>query len=144
MQEYHEFLRTLEMVGIQPLASRTCFPDQTYGWLALLGNGCSLLLVCWLGGQLWYTGSRILRSQGSSINLGMFFRAICCGMATLLLKPDYGSVVGAREDREELQDQDVVLINMGVAWTRGHPETGRTTGPTITDGWTKLVECSVE
>ena len=65
-------------------------------------------------------------------------------MATLLLKPDYGSMVGAREDWEELQDQDVDLINMGVAWTRGHPETCRTTGPTITDGRMKLVECSVD
>ena len=58
-------------------------------------------------------------------------------MTTLLLKPDYGSVVGAREDREELQDQDVDLINMGVAWTRGHPETCRTIGPTIIDAQTK-------
>ena len=63
----------------------------------------------------------------------MFFRAICCGMATLLMKPDYDPVVGAREDGEELQDQDVDLINMGVAWTREHPETSRTAGPIITD-----------
>ena len=65
-------------------------------------------------------------------------------MATLLMKPDYGPVVGAREDWKELQDQDVDLINMGVAWTRGHPETCRTAGPTIIDKRTKLVDCSVD
>ena len=65
-------------------------------------------------------------------------------MATLLMKPDYGPVVGAREEREELQDQDIDLINMGVAWTRGHPETCRTAGPIITDEQTKLADCSVD
>ena len=100
--------------------------------------------MCWLGGQLWYNRSRILETRGSSISLGMFCKALCCGMATLLVKPDYGPVVGAREDREELQDQDVDLINMGVAWTREHPETCRTAGPIITDERAKLADCSVD
>ena len=65
-------------------------------------------------------------------------------MATLLAKPDYDPVVGAREDREELQDQDVDLINMGVAWTREHPETCRTAGLIITDERVKLADCSVD
>ena len=65
-------------------------------------------------------------------------------MATLLMKPNYGPVVGVREDREELQDQDVDLINMGVAWTREHPETCRTAGPIITDERVKLADCSVD
>ena len=58
-------------------------------------------------------------------------------MSTLLLNPDYGLMGGAREDREELQDQDEDLINLGVAWMRGNPETCRTTGPTITEVQTK-------
>ena len=95
-QEYHEFLRSLETTGTRPQASKVCAPDQTSGWLAPLGNGCSLLLVCWLGGQLWYNGSRILETRGSSISLGMFCKVLCCGMATLLVKPDYGPFVGAR------------------------------------------------
>ena len=65
-------------------------------------------------------------------------------MATLLMKPDYSPVVGAREDREELQDQDVDLINMGVAWTRGHPETYRMAGTPITDKRMKLADCLVD
>ena len=104
-----------------------------YSWLALLGNSCLLLLVSWLGGQLWYNGSRILGTRGSSISLGMFCKASYCGMAALQAKPDYDPVVGAREDREELQDQDADLIKMRVAWTKEHPETGRTAGPIITD-----------
>ena len=60
------------------------------------------------------------------------------------MKPDYGSVVGAREDREELQDQDMDLINMEAAGTRGHPETCRTIGPTSTDEGTKLADGSVD
>ena len=88
-----------------------------------LGNGCALLLVCWLGGQLWYNGSRVLETRGSSISLGMFCKVLCCGMAALLVKPDYGPVVEAREDREEPRDQEMNLINMGVAWTSKNPDT---------------------
>ena len=101
-QEYREFLRSLETIGTRPQASKVCAPDQTSGWLARLGNGCLLLLVCWLGGQLWYNGSRILGTRGSSISLGMFCKASCCGMAALRVKPDYDPVVGAQEDKEEL------------------------------------------
>ena len=60
------------------------------------------------------------------------------------MKPDYGPVVGAREDRKELQDQDVDLINMRAAWTKGHPETCRTRGPISTDEGMKLADCSVD
>ena len=65
-------------------------------------------------------------------------------MATLLVKPDYGPVVGVRKDREELQDQEVDLINMGVAWTSEHPETCRTAGPIITEERAKLADCPVD
>ena len=65
-------------------------------------------------------------------------------MATFLMKPDYGPVVGAREDREELQDQDIDLINMGAAWMKGHPETCGTRGPISTDEGMKLGDCSVD
>ena len=71
-QEYRKFLRTLGTAGPQHPASNTCPPSQKNIWLALLGNVCSLLLVCWLGGQLWYNGSRILGSRGPHVSLGMF------------------------------------------------------------------------
>ena len=53
-------------------------------------------------------------------------------------------MVGAREDREELQDQNADLIKMRVAWTKEHPETGRTAGPIITDERAKLADCPVD
>ena len=60
------------------------------------------------------------------------------------MKPNYNPVVGAREDREELQNQDVNHIKMRVAWTKEHPETSRTAGPIITDERAKLTDCSVD
>ena len=114
-QEYREFLRSLETTGTRPQAFKVLAPNQTFSWLTRIGNGCALLLVCCLGGQLWYNGARVLETRGSSISLGTFCKVLCCGMAALLVKPDYGPVVGAREDRKELHDQEVDLINIGVA-----------------------------
>ena len=60
------------------------------------------------------------------------------------MKPDYGPVVGAREDRKELHDQEVDLINIGVAWTREHPETCRTAELIVTEEQAKLADCPVD
>ena len=46
-------------------------------------------------------------------------------MATFLVKPNYGPVVRAREDQEELQDQDVDLINMGEGTQRPAGQQGQ-------------------
>ena len=61
-------------------------------------------------------------------------------MAALLVKPDYGPVVKAREDREELQDQEMNLINMGVAWTSEHPDTCKTAGLIVAEEPAKLAD----
>ena len=60
------------------------------------------------------------------------------------MKPNYGPVVGAREDREELQEQEVDLINMGAAWTKGHLKTCGTRGSISTDEGMKLADCLVD
>ena len=65
-------------------------------------------------------------------------------MATFLIEPDYGPVVGDREDQEGLQEQDVYLINMESAWTKADLETCGTRGPTSTDKRMKLADCSVD
>ena len=65
-------------------------------------------------------------------------------MATFLMKPNYGPVVGAREDKEGLQEQDVDLINMESAWTKVDPETCRMRGPNSTNEGMKLADCSVD
>ena len=54
-------------------------------------------------------------------------------MAVLLVKPDYGPVGEAGEDRKELHDREVDLINIGVAWTSEHPETCRTAELIVTE-----------
>ena len=65
-------------------------------------------------------------------------------MATFLMKPDYGPVVGTREDQEGLQEQDVNLINIESNWTKVDPEICRTRGPTSTDERMKLIDCLVD
>ena len=91
-----------------------------------------------------YNGSRILGSQGPRVSLDTFLRAFCCRIAMFLIKPDYGPVVGARDDQEGLQEQDVNLINMESAWTKVDPDTCGTRGPTSTDERMKLADCSVD
>ena len=54
-------------------------------------------------------------------------------MAALLVKPDYGPVVEAREDREEPRDQEMNLINMGVAWTSENLDTCKTARLIVVD-----------
>ena len=111
-QEYREFLRALETVGTRPQAPKVCTPDQTSGWLALLGNGCLLLLVCWLGGQPWYHRSRILGTRGSSISLGMSCKAIYCGIAKLLAKPDYNHSGAKFKPQRSLQTAMMVPLTV--------------------------------
>ena len=61
-------------------------------------------------------------------------------MEALLVKPDYGPVVEAREDREELQDQEMNLINMGVAWMSKNPDTCKTAGLIVAEEPAKLAD----
>ena len=131
------------MTGTRSQAAKVLAPDQTSGWLTCLGNGCVLLLVCWLGCQLWYTGARVLETRGSSISLGTFCKVLCCGMAVLLVKPDYDPMVDARKDREELRDQEMNLINVGVAWTSENLDTCKTAGLIVVEEPAKLADGSV-
>ena len=64
-------------------------------------------------------------------------------MAALLVKPDYGPIVEAREDREELQDQEMNLINMGVAWMSENPDTCKMARLIVVDEPAKLGDCSM-
>ena len=99
-QEFREFLRTLETTGTQPQAAKSAIAP-TLTWMTRIGNGCVILLVCWLGCQLWYTGARVLETRGSSISLGTFCRVLCCGMAALLVKPNHEPVREENKEKEE-------------------------------------------
>ena len=132
-QAYREFLRSLGTIGTRPQAAKVLSPDQTSGWLTRIGNGCALLLVYWLGGQLWYNGAQVLETRGSGISLGTCCKVLCCGMAALLVKPDYGPVVEAREEKEGPREQEMNLLNMGVAWKSENPDTCKMAGLIMVD-----------
>ena len=117
-QEYREFMKALGPVKSKELPPEVSFLQQTSHWLTILGNGYSLLLVCWIVCQLWYNGSRIIGSLEQRASLGMLLRVLCCGIATFIINPKYIPVSEAREDQERLQDRDINLINIGPAGVR--------------------------
>ena len=143
MQAYREFLRSLGTIGTRPQAAKVLSPDQTSGWLTRIGNGCALLLVCWLGGQLWYNGARVLETRGSSISLGTFCKVLCCGMAALLVKPSYDPVMETREEKEEPQEQEMNLLNIGVAWTSEDLDTCKMAGLIVVEESAESAEGSM-
>ena len=69
-QEYREFLKALGLVKAKEQMPEVSFFRKMCGWLIILGNGCSLLLVCWIVCQLWYNGLRIIRSLEQHVSLG--------------------------------------------------------------------------
>ena len=64
-------------------------------------------------------------------------------MAALLVKPDYGPMVEAREDREEPWDQEGNTIDKRVAWTSKDPDTCETAGLIVVEEQAKLADGSV-
>ena len=89
------------------------------------------------------TGTQVLETIESSISLGTFCRVLCCGMAVLLVKPDYGPMVEVREEKEELRDQEMNLINLGAAWTSESRDTCKTAGLLVAEEPAKLAGGSV-
>ena len=59
------------------------------------------------------------------------------------MKPDYGPVVEAMEDREKPQDQEMNLINLGAAWMSKSPDTCNTAGLLVAEEPAKLAGGSV-
>ena len=51
--------------------------------MAQLGMGCTLLSVCWIGGQLCYNGVRTIKARKVNSSLGVFCAALCCGHTAL-------------------------------------------------------------
>ena len=70
----------------------------------------------------------------------MFCKVLCCGMAALLVKPDYGPMEEAREDREEPRDQEMNLINMVVALTSENQDTCKTARLIVVEEPAKLAD----
>ena len=60
--EFGDFLKTLEAArqGMKTLWARLV--RQVYNRFVLTGNFCSLGIVFWVLGQLWYNGTKIIDS----------------------------------------------------------------------------------
>ena len=120
-QEYWEFLRALEPVGNETQTPVTKIFQKAYDWFVIVGNCCSLLLVCWNVGQLWYNGTKIiwsLKQRAVHTGLGTFLRYFCCGIAAFKTNPKYSPVPETREDMERLQEQDVNSDDIGSIWIK--------------------------
>ena len=79
IREYQGFMESLETKGARTHTAKTLTLNQTPVWTIHLGMGCTLLSVCWIGGQLWYNGARALRARRTNSSLGAFCEALCCG-----------------------------------------------------------------
>ena len=64
-------------------------------------------------------------------------------MAALLVKPDYGPLVEAREEKEEPQEQEMNLLNIGVAWTSEDLDTCKTAGLIVVEESAESAEGSM-
>ena len=57
--------------------------------------------------------------------MGTFCRVLYCGMAALLVKPNYKPVEEVSEEKKGPQDQELNLINLGAAWKNESPDVCR-------------------
>ena len=70
---------------------------QVYDKFVLAGNFCSLGIVFWVLGQLWYNGTQIvgaLKKQAFNMGLGTILRAFCCGIVAFVTNPKYSHMPG--------------------------------------------------
>ena len=139
IQEYREFVRSLEVTKEQPIASgRGLTVTLRVGWLMYLGVGGATVVVCWIGCQCWYSGIRVLKTRGSAITTGRFCTVLCCGLAALLEKPEHQRVTGLGRDQWDLRDSDLDSVKIRAYWSRVSSDTDRTT-ELIVEGTTSQV-----
>ena len=61
-QEYCKFLKALRPVRDRVHQPGTSFFQRACSWFIIVGDGCSLLLVCWIVSQLRYNGTKVIWS----------------------------------------------------------------------------------
>ena len=121
VSEFQEFLRALGPAGDEPNRYPYWFFQKTYNNFVVFGNFCSLVMVCWIIGQLWYNGTTILnalRQRAFKTRLGTILRAFCCGIATFITNPKYSRMSDTRDDVERLQEQEIVADDIGAIWIK--------------------------
>ena len=101
-QECWEFLRALERVGNKTKTPGTNIFQKAYDQFVIVGNFCSLLLVCWIVSQLWYI--RYLKQRAFNTGLGTILRAFCYGIAAFITNPKYSQMPETKDEIERLQE----------------------------------------
>ena len=114
------FLKTLESAGQGTKTLWSQIIRQVYDRFVLARNFCSLGIVFWVIGQLWYNGTKIIDSskqRAFNTSMGTILRAFCCRIAMFVTNPKYSQVPGTREDiKEKLQEQEIAADNIGTIW----------------------------
>ena len=101
--------------------SGTHFCQKAYGWSIIVGNHCSLRLVCWITNQLCPNDTKINGSWQQRIanaGLGNPLQASWCGIAAVITNPKYSLVSEVRGDRARLQEQDAGSSDLGAIGTK--------------------------
>ena len=85
--------------------------------------GCTLLSVCWIGGQLCYNGVRTLKARRINSSLGAFFVALCCGHTALQGESDYDAMKEHQTELNNLMSPRRNPIKEKIAWVSGNLDT---------------------
>ena len=75
-----------------------------YDKLLIAGNISSLWVICYLIDQLWYNGSKIIKSlkvREFQPNLTAIFWAFCYRIAAFVVSPKYSQAIRQHKDVEE-------------------------------------------
>ena len=73
--------------------------------MVIAGNISSLGVICYIIGQLWYNGTKIIQSLKLDIfktSITTILSAFCCRVAAFVVNPKYSHVSRQQEDLEEV------------------------------------------
>ena len=96
-QEFRQFLKTLEAAGHGTKTLWARLVRQVYDKFVLARNFCSLGIVFWVLGQLWYNGTTIisaLKECAFKMGLSTILCAFCYGIVAFMTNPKYAHVPG--------------------------------------------------
>ena len=125
-------MESLETKEARTHTDRTLGLNQVPAWMTHLGMGCTLLSVCWIGGQLWYNGARALKARRTNPSLGACCVAFCCGHAALQGETDYDAMRGHQTELDDSLDLRRNHIEKGIAWVSGNSDTCEEVGMIVT------------
>ena len=96
--------------------------QRVYNKVVIARNFCLLSIICYLVGQLWYNGTKIIKSlkqQAFKTGNTTILCTFSCGVAAFVTNPKYSHIPGAKDDVEEgLQRQETPAGDMGLDQVR--------------------------